>query len=143
MLTPMQDQTRAEQRGNPNATGMPVVCLTHYPPTEKLDAQQQTPEGLTQLEYARKLLDDLGLPSTGNIVLVADAISADAKKHRVTKAESSDFIRRQALADQEEGTEINRFYCTDAKFRRPSTQRKPPIPGDDLLTRTMAQLEAK
>jgi len=143
MPNPMQDQTRPEQRGSPNATGMPEACHTHYQPTEKLDTQSETPEGLTQIEYARRLLEDLGLPSTGNIVLVADAISADAKKHGLTKAESYEFIRRQALADQEEGTEISRFYWTDAKFRRASTQRKPPIPGDDLLARTMAQLEAK
>jgi hypothetical protein len=113
------------------------------PPLESPDARTTVPEGLTQLEYARKLLEDLGLPSTGNLVLVADAISADAKKHGVTKAQSYEFIRRQALADQEEGAEINRFYWTDAKFRRVVDQRKPVVSGDDLLTRTMAQLEAQ
>lgn len=118
MPDPMQDQTRPEQRGSPNATGMPEACLTHYQPLENQNAESETPEGLTQVEYGRRLLEDLGLPSTGNIVLVADAISADAKRHSLTKAESYDFIRRQALTDQEEGVEINRFYWTDAKFRR-------------------------
>ncbi len=139
----MQDQTRPEQSGSPNASGMPVACPTLEISPEKLTGKSETPEGLTQVEYARRLLENLGLPSTGNIVLVADAISADAKRHSLTKAESYNFIRRQALADQEEGAEINRFYWTDAKFRRMVNQRKPVVSGDDLLARTMAQLEAK
>jgi hypothetical protein len=58
-------------------------------------------------------------------------------------AESFAFIQRQAISDQEAGLEINRFYFTDAKFRRVTTRRKPIVSGDDLLTRTMKQLEAK
>jgi hypothetical protein len=76
-----------------------------------------TPEGLSQIEYAKRLLEDLGLPEAGNIVVVADSISADSKKHGLTKAKSFEFIRQQALSDQEAGLPINRFYFTDAKFR--------------------------
>lgn len=133
-------------QGTENGNAAPPQTATTepvYSPPENPNGKSQTPCGLTQLEYARKLLEDLGLPSTGNLVLVADSISADAKKHGIMKAQSYEFIRRQALTDQKEGVEINRFYWTDAKFRRVANQRKPVVPGQDLLTRTMAQLEAK
>jgi hypothetical protein len=120
----------------------PETSTQEHPP-ESFGEQEIIPAGLSQVEYARKLLEDLGLPFTGNLALVADSIFADAKKHGITKAQSYEFIRRQALADQEEGGEINRFYWTDAKFRRVVNQRKPVVPGQDLVTRTMAQLEAE
>lgn len=110
---------------------------------EEASWPETPPEGLTQIEYARKLLECLGLPFTGNVTLVADAISADAKKHGITKAKSYEFIRQQALRNQDEGVEINRFYWTDAKFRRVVAQRRSVVSGHDLLTRTMTQLEAK
>ena len=83
-----------------------------------------TPEGLTTIEYARMMLESLGLPATGNIHLVADAIGADAKKRALPESQAFDQILAAAVKDQNEGVEINRFYWTDAKFRRNSHAQK-------------------
>jgi hypothetical protein len=105
-------------------------------------SKQITPEGLSQIEYAKRLLEDLGLPAVGNLILVADAISADSKKHGVTKAESFDFIRQQALTDQEAGVQINRFYFTDAKFRGKEGRNGKPSIGQ-IVEREQAILRAR
>jgi len=123
MHTQPQPQAHRQLQKQGGAASPQIVPSQAIPPnvpsgtSERVAEECATPEGLTQVEYGRRLLDDLGLPASGNLVVVAQTISADAKKFGISKAESFEVIRRQALSDQEAGIEINRFYFTDAKFR--------------------------
>jgi uncharacterized protein YdaU (DUF1376 family) len=150
MHTQPQPQSRTQPQKQGGAASPQIVPSEAIPSdvpnrtSEVVAAEESaTAAGLTQVEYARRLLDDLGLPAAGNVVVVADAISADAKKHGITKAESFEFIRRQALSDQQARVEVNRFYFQDAKFRmkagRNGNNRAERRQADNLAARDAAR----
>jgi hypothetical protein len=88
--------------------------------------QEEVPAGLHQLNYATRLLEDLGLPASGSVTqLVASAISSFAKKEKVEKCEAYTRMLKRAKEDQEQGIEINRFWFDDGRYLPKSPVKAP------------------
>jgi hypothetical protein len=88
--------------------------------------KEEVPTGLHQLNYATRLLEDLGLPASTNVTqLVASAISSFAKKEKVEKCEAYTRMLKRAKEDQEQGIEINRFWFDDGRYLPKSPVKAP------------------
>jgi len=79
---------------------------------------EEVPQDLHELNYARKILDDLGLPAKGNLELVADCISALAKQKRQPLYEAYKFISRVALLAQGRGVKVDRWWFQNGDYHR-------------------------
>jgi len=75
------------------------------------------PEGLDPAQYARGLLELLGLPTSRSILeLVASAITTLAKGSSISNTEAAERIRRRAFKDRDGGETINRWWFEDARY---------------------------
>jgi len=102
-----------------------------------------TPIGLTRVEYARMLLEILGLPAFGNQAMVADAISAESKKSGVAEWQAFETIRDRVLIDQVDDVKIDRFYFQDAKWRNKPKEKPKPAPTlAEIHRRQLEELNA-
>jgi uncharacterized protein YdaU (DUF1376 family) len=98
MPAAMQDQTRADQRGNENS--------------------ERPPEGLNGFQYAAGLLEQLGQVATRAVLpIVADSIRLLAKREGITEAEATDVMKRRAEEARASGESVNRFWFEDGKWQ--------------------------
>jgi len=97
--------------------------------------QKGIPEDFHQLNYSRKILDDLGLPAKGNLELVADCIEAFAKSKRIPLHEAYAFIWERCEKATKRGVLIDRWWFQNGTYRdmviepsfRPTFQRVDPV----------------
>jgi urease gamma subunit len=67
---------------------------------------------------AERILDEINLPPTSNVIaIVAAAIKAEAKDRKLDLEETAALITTSAIEDRRRGTEINRFYFENCKWR--------------------------
>jgi Helix-turn-helix domain len=67
---------------------------------------------------AERILDEINLPSTNNVVaVVTAALKADAKDRTLGLEETAALIITAAIEDRHRGIEINRFYFENCKWR--------------------------
>ena len=77
------------------------------------------PENLHPLEYARGILERLGIPVIRhNSEVVGAAVRARAKGDPSAYPAAVEYIIAAALDDRDEGIEINTFWFSDAKYNR-------------------------
>lgn len=80
-------------------------------------SEENPPENLHPLNYARKLLEDLCFPATpDNLRIVGAAVEAEIKSGK-TGPSAYEFILAGAKDARDEGLELNRFFFADAKYR--------------------------
>lgn len=89
----------------------------------------QVPQDLHELNYSRKILDDLGLPAKGNLELVADCIAARAKQVRQPMWEAYKFIHRMAVLAQERGTKVDRWWFQNGDYLHTEIAKETPFKG--------------
>jgi excisionase family DNA binding protein len=68
-------------------------------------------------QYAKQVVESLGLPIAGNVEVITEGLEADAEKYDISVAESCDLMLRQSMQDQALGATVDRFYFQDAKWR--------------------------
>jgi len=77
-----------------------------------------TPADLHQLQYAAKLLEEIGVPATfANKTIVAEAITAIVKQDRKSNAAAFEFLLAKAKDAQDNGIDLNKFWFEDAKWK--------------------------
>jgi hypothetical protein len=75
------------------------------------------PENLHALNYATKILEQLGLPHVqDNLKVVSAAIEAEVRSGK-SKVSAFEFVLAGSLDAKEQGCEINRFFFADAKYK--------------------------
>lgn len=85
----------------------------------------EVPEGLTELEYAKGLLSDLGWPMRGNIELIADCIGAVARSRKLSSVQGYKYLTRAVKLAKEQGIDVNRMFFMNGDYmnvrpRKPS-----------------------
>jgi hypothetical protein len=67
---------------------------------------------------AERILDEINLPPTNNLVgIVTAALKAEARDRRLGLEETAAAITTSAIEDRRRGGEINRFYFENCKWR--------------------------
>jgi excisionase family DNA binding protein len=88
-------------------------------PASEIDTKEQ----LNELDYAQKLLRELGWPVLkGNLLLIAEVLAAEAKKHEGSKAGAFDYLRDRVLADQADGLPITGSYLRQLTAEHPESR---------------------
>lgn len=100
------------------------------------DDDNVIPQDLSEVEYARKFLGDVGLPEKGNIYVVADAIKALAKFRHCSLASSFTEIRARALDDRDRGVAVDHLWILNGRYNQP----KPRSKSDDYADRLTREL---
>lgn len=79
--------------------------------------ENETPD-LPASALAKGFLEKINYPIThDNLRTIAAALDAVALEHSTSITGALDWLVAKALADRDEGIEINRFYFTDGKYR--------------------------
>jgi hypothetical protein len=74
------------------------------------------PEDLHELNYARKILEECGLPCKSNLELVADCITALRCKLKCPTVEAARWLWRRVKRAQELEVKINSFWFRDGEY---------------------------
>jgi hypothetical protein len=93
------------------------------------------PPGLTEVEYARRLLEDLGMPQKGNIIVVAEAIKAFSKSRSLPLPAAFEQLRARAFDARDRGDPVNYFWFQDARYLQPKPKSKTEVATDEFLSR--------
>jgi hypothetical protein len=93
------------------------------------------PLDLTELEYARRLLEDLGLPSKGNIVVVAESIKAFSKARASPLPAAFEQIRARAFDARNRGDRVDHFWFQDGRYSQPKPRSKSDVASDQFRDR--------
>ena len=111
-------ETTENQKISPTkveATNRVPVIIVH---------DDRTPSELTEVEYARRFLGDVGLPEKGNIYVVADAIKAFAKFRGFSLSLSFEEIRSRALDDRDHGVAVDHLWILNGRYNQPKLRSK-------------------
>jgi len=90
------------------------------------------PLDLTEVEYARRLLDDLGLPSKGNIVVAADAIRAFSKSKGLSLPAGFEQIRAIAHEVRDRGDPVGHLWFLSGGYNNSNPRSKFDVASDQL-----------
>lgn len=106
----------------------------------------ETPTDLHALQYAARLLEEIGFPDDySNKTTIANAISAEVKKGR-SKAAAYELVLAGTRDGQDEGFEINKFFYADAKYlpanRRNSNGQRRTSASQERAVRTKENIIA-
>jgi hypothetical protein len=103
---------RDQGRGNGNSASPAPAAQ------ESVRSQSDTaPPDLNPLQFASRLLQEIGLPETrDNNTIVAAAITALSREKNTVPA-AYDFLLSRAKDAQDEGVEINRFWFEDSRWK--------------------------
>lgn len=83
------------------------------------------PPGLHELNYAPKVLQEIGMPEIrGNIELVGAAIKARARGQPSAYPAAMQYIIARALDDRDQGIQIDGFWFRDGKYERKTAAKK-------------------
>lgn len=85
--------------------------------SEKLSTVSTAPAGLSQLEYARHLLEEvLGWPSKGNLELVADCLTSISKAKHLSLVQSHAYMQRALRLAREQGVAVDQFFFRQGSY---------------------------
>jgi hypothetical protein len=76
----------------------------------------RAPEDLHELNYARKILDECGMPAKGNLELVADCITAIRAKLKCPAVEAARWLWRRVKRAQQLDMRINGHWFRDGEY---------------------------
>jgi hypothetical protein len=93
------------------------------------------PCDLTELEYARELIETLGLPVQRNLTMVGDAIRAFAKYLKASRVVAYTKMRAIALDARERGDRVDYFWFQDGNYVNPKRKSKSEIATEDFIDR--------
>jgi hypothetical protein len=83
----------------------------------KNSLQDGIPNDLTELEYARHILEfSLGWPSKGNLEMMADCITAVSKAKRLTLVQAYKYLVRSVELAKEQGIKVDRFWFQGGEY---------------------------
>jgi Helix-turn-helix domain len=98
------------------------IVLQIWP--KALQAERKTGSRESYLEdclaeiLAERILDEINLPPTNNLIsIVTGALKAEVKDRKLGLEETAAIITTAAIEDRRKGTEINRFYFENCKWR--------------------------
>lgn len=80
------------------------------------ESQEAAPDGLTEIEYARRLLADLTLPESGNLISVSESIRTLAKKRSISLQHAFQEVSSRAFDARLRGETVNRFWFQDGGY---------------------------
>jgi hypothetical protein len=108
------------------------------------DPYNFVPEGLHELNYAEKLLEDIGWPAVyGNKVLVAAAIETAEKSLKVTPVKAYEALLSYIKADRDKGVKIDAFYFKESKWRnKPKEKPKRELTAGEKFKLQLEELNA-
>jgi hypothetical protein len=76
----------------------------------------EIPDGLHEVNYASRLIEDLGMVQTQALVLVvAAAVVTASRRLENNKARGFEWLRKRALDAREHGAKVNRFWFEDSE----------------------------
>jgi hypothetical protein len=81
-----------------------------------MDFKSEPPEGLTELEYAKGILDSLGWPMRGNVELVADCIAAISRSRKLTLVQGYKYLVRAIKLATDQGTTVDRMFFMNGQY---------------------------
>src|SRR5262249_47718905 len=106
--------------------------------------QSGTPQGLSELQYGNRLMEEIQMPHTqANLRAVAAGIKSEAKD-RGGLAQAYDYVLAQARAEIERSGTVTGFWFQDAKWRKKKPDGKPTVPlnsGLDAKAKAMERLK--
>jgi hypothetical protein len=112
---------------------------TPFPLTNENDNDNDNdnivPLDLTEVEYARKLLDDLGSPSKGNIVIVADSIRAFAKSKALPLPAAFEQMHAIAFEARARGEPVDHLWFLNTRYINPKPRSKSDVASDQFHDR--------
>lgn len=98
------------------------------------------PPGLSEVEYARRFLGDVGLPEKGNIYVAADAIKALSKSRGLSLVSSFEQIRARALDDRDRGVAVDHLWILNGRYNQPTPRSKSDVATADYADRLQREL---
>jgi hypothetical protein len=111
-----------ELRARGTKLSMDEIVVEIWP--KALQAERKTGSRESYLEdclaeiLAERILDEINLPPTNNLVgIVTAALKAEGKDRRLGLEETAAEITTSAISDRHKGVEINRFYFENCKWR--------------------------
>jgi hypothetical protein len=99
------------------------------------DSVNVVPLDLTEVEYARKLLDDLGSPSKGNIAIVADSIRALAKSKALPLPAAFEQMHAIAFEARARGEPVDHLWFLNTRYNNPRPRSKSDVASDQFHDR--------
>jgi hypothetical protein len=124
---PLQNEPDASQRTKPP---LPVVQVYVEDQTEPI-----VPCDLSELEYARELIEALGLPVQKNLTMVADAIRAFATYLKTSRVAAYTKMRAIAFDARNRGDRVDYFWFQDGNYVNPKRKSKSEIATDEFHAR--------
>lgn len=77
----------------------------------------QTPEGLTELEYARHILEEvLGWPAKGNIEMMGDCIRSISKSRKISLVKAHSYMQRAIQLARKQGVTIDKWFFMEGVY---------------------------
>jgi hypothetical protein len=116
----------------------------HTPSPERAVGCQpeKVPSDLHPLQYASRLLQELGMPETkGNSTIVGASISALVREGRSAPS-AYEFLLAKARDARDEGVELDKFWFEDAKWKSNGRKNGKPNIGQ-IVEREQAILRAR
>lgn len=87
-------------------------------------SSSQTPEGLSELNYATRLMEEIKMaPERDNLLKVAAGIKAEEKNH-ASLAAAYDFVLAVTKAEIERSGNVTAFWFKDTKWRQRKVEKK-------------------
>jgi hypothetical protein len=122
-------------------TGIKGHASPRTPPDQTtLSQSERIPADLHPLQYASRLLQELGMPETkGNNTIVSASISALVREGRSAPA-AYEFLLAKAKDERDEGADLNKFWFEDSKWRsNGKSNRAERRQADNLAAREAAR----
>jgi hypothetical protein len=104
------------------------------------DDDNSIPQGLSEVEYARRFLGDVGLPEKGNVFVAADAIKALSKSQGLSLVSSFVHIRAKAFDDRDRGVAVDHLWILNGRYNQPSPRSKVDVATQQYADRFQTEL---
>jgi hypothetical protein len=131
-----------QAEGERNGKGTEGEAATPHAPSEDRAVGGHPPSDLHPLQYASRLLQELGMPETkGNSTIVGASIAALIREGR-NSAAAYEFLLARAKDARDEGVELDKFWFEDAKWKSNGRSNGKPNIGQ-IVEREQAILRAR
>src|SRR5262249_41151460 len=89
----------------------------------------RVPEGLTELEYSRHLLEEiLGWPAKSNLEMMSDCLRSIKMSRKLTPVQAYHYMRRAIRLAKEQGLAVDRFFFREGRYTEVRPKKEPTAP---------------
>src|SRR5882762_4282087 len=82
-------------------------------------------QGLNEIQYGHKLLENIGLPPIrSNVILMADCLKAVAKAHRIRPDQAYVWLYKRAKVAQDNGEKVNFLWFSNGEYNSTRSNRE-------------------